>query len=42
VQTFEPDDGDELDLDAARGLVPATLLGAALWAVALGIVNLLW
>jgi hypothetical protein len=42
VQTFGENDGDAPDLDAARGLVPAVLLGAALWAIAVRVVTLLW
>jgi hypothetical protein len=36
------EDGDVPDLHAARGLLPAIMLGAALWAIAVGVVLLLW
>jgi hypothetical protein len=42
VHGFNEEDGDVPDLHAARGLVPAIFLGAALWAVAFLIVVLLW
>jgi len=42
VHRFNEEDGDVPDLHAARGLVPAILLGAALWGVAFLIVVLLW
>jgi hypothetical protein len=42
VHGFNEEDGDVPDLHAARGLVPAIFLGAALWAVAFPIVVLLW
>jgi hypothetical protein len=36
------EDGDTPDLDAARGLVPAIVIGAAVWAIAFAIAVLLW
>lgn len=33
---------DSPDLDAARGLVPAIVVGAAVWAIAFAIAALLW
>ncbi len=35
-------DGDAPDLDAARGLVPAIVVGAALWVIVFAIAVLLW
>jgi hypothetical protein len=41
---FEPyrDGGASPDLDSARGLIPAVVLGVAFWAVILGIALLIW
>jgi hypothetical protein len=36
------EDGDSPDLDAARGLVPAIVIGAAVWAIVFAIAVLLW
>lgn len=36
------EDGDTPDLDAARGLVPAIVIGAAVWAIVFAIAVLLW
>ncbi|MBS1133868.1 MAG: hypothetical protein H6R02_1009 [Burkholderiaceae bacterium] len=36
------EDGDVPDLNAARGVVPGIMLGAALWAIAFGVAILLW
>jgi hypothetical protein len=36
------EEGDSPDLDAARGLVPAIMLGAAFWAIAITVAILLW
>ncbi len=33
---------DSPDLDAARGLVPAIVVGAAVWAIVFAIAALLW
>jgi hypothetical protein len=42
MMNTESEDGDEPDLDAARGLVPAILLGVALWALAFAIAAYYW
>lgn len=42
VQNLNEDDHDAHDLHVVRGLVPAILLGAALWAAALVVIYLLW
>ena len=42
VQNLNDDDHDAHDLHVARGLVPAILLGAVLWAAALVVIYLLW
>jgi hypothetical protein len=34
--------GDSPDLDAARGLLPAIVVGAAVWAIVFAIAALLW
>jgi hypothetical protein len=34
--------GASPDLDSARGLIPAVVLGVAFWAVILGIALLIW
>jgi hypothetical protein len=34
--------GDSPDLDAARGLLPAIVVGAAVWAIVFSIAALLW
>jgi hypothetical protein len=34
--------GDSADLDAARGLLPAIVVGAAVWAIVFAIAALLW
>ena len=36
------ENGDTPDLDAARGLVPAIVIGAAVWAIVFAIAVLLW
>ena len=36
------EDGDTPDLDTARGLVPAIMLGAAFWAIAIVVAIMLW
>ena len=36
------EDGLSPDLDSARGLIPAVVLGVAFWAVILGIALLIW
>ncbi len=33
---------DSPDLDAARGLLPAIVVGAAVWAIVFAIASLLW
>ncbi|HJW53520.1 MAG TPA: hypothetical protein VJ501_16020 [Burkholderiaceae bacterium] len=35
-------DGASPDLDSARGLIPAVVLGVAFWAIILGIALLIW
>lgn len=35
-------DGDAPDLDAARGLVPAIVVGTALWVIVVAIAVLIW
>jgi hypothetical protein len=42
VQKLNDDDNDVHDLHAARGLLPATLLGALLWAAAIVAVMSFW
>lgn len=42
LEIKDPEDGDSPDLDAARGLVPAILVGAVIWAIAFAIGVLLW
>ena len=42
VQRLTDEDGDVPDLHAARGLVPAILIGAVLWAAVIVAVALLW
>lgn len=42
VQRLTDEDGDVPDLHAARGVLPAILIGAALWAVLIAAVALLW
>lgn len=36
------DSGDAPDLDTARGLVPAILVGAVIWAIAFALAVLIW
>jgi hypothetical protein len=36
------EDGDVSDLHAARGVIPAIVIGAALWAAVIAAVVLLW
>jgi len=36
------EDGASPDLDSARGLIPAVVLGVAFWAVILAIALLIW
>jgi hypothetical protein len=38
----DDDDRDLRDLDAVRGLLPAIVIGAAVWAIAFAIAVLLW
>ena len=42
VQRLNDEDGDVPDLHAARGLIPAILIGAALWAAVIVAIALLW
>lgn len=42
VELKDPEDGDSPDLDTARGLVPAILVGAVIWAIAFAIAVLIW
>jgi len=42
VHGFNEEDGDTPDLHAARGLIPAILLGAAIWTVAVLLAVFLW
>jgi hypothetical protein len=42
VQNMNDEDGDTPDLHAARGLMPAILIGTALWALAFVTVVMLW
>jgi hypothetical protein len=36
------EDRDSPDLDAARGLIPAIVIGTAVWAIVFAIVVLIW
>jgi len=38
----DEENGDAPDLDAARGLIPAIVIGAAVWAIAFAIIVLIW
>jgi hypothetical protein len=42
VQNMNDADSDAPDLHAARGLLPAILIGSALWALAFVAVIMLW
>ena len=42
VQRMTDEDGDVPDLHAARGVIPAILIGAALWAAVIVAIALLW
>jgi len=42
VQNMNDEDGDVPDLHAARGLLPAILIGSALWALAFVAALMLW
>jgi len=42
LEMKNPEDGDSPDLDTARGLVPAILVGAVIWAIAFAIAVLIW
>jgi hypothetical protein len=42
VHRLTDEDGDVPDLHAARGVIPAILIGAALWAAVIVAVALLW
>lgn len=42
VQNMNDEDGDAPDLHAARGLLPAILIGSALWALAFVAAIMLW
>jgi len=42
LETKNTEDGDSPDLDTARGLVPAILVGAVIWAIAFAIAVLIW
>jgi hypothetical protein len=42
VQKLNDEDGDVPDLHAARGVIPAILIGAVLWAAVIVAVALLW
>jgi len=41
MQTQKDNAAEATDLDAARGLLPAVVIGAALWAIAFAIVALM-
>jgi len=42
LDTKTPEDGDSPDLDTARGLIPAILVGSVIWAIAFAIAVLIW
>ena len=42
VQDMNDEDSDAPDLHAARGLLPAILIGSALWALAFVAAIMLW
>jgi hypothetical protein len=42
VQNMNDEDSDAPDLHAARGLLPAILIGSALWALAFIAAIMLW
>lgn len=42
VEMDEHQQGDSPDLDTARGLLPAIVVGAAVWAIVFAIAALLW
>lgn len=42
VQNMNDEDSDAPDLNTARGLLPAILIGSALWALAFAAAIMLW
>jgi hypothetical protein len=42
AMTRNDDDRETADLDAVRGLIPAIVAGAAVWAIAFAVAVLIW